>query len=436
MAETHASEPPRSIGAAGLGAAVFNMVVGAGIFVLPAALAREVGAAAPFAYLVCLVSVGAVVICFAAASSRVAGSGGPYAFVHVALGPAAGFLTGVLVWLGSVLAAAGIGAALLDALREFIPALGGAVPRALGLVVLFTALAVVNLRGGASGSRLSGALTAAKLLPLAILLGVGVFHIHARNFSLTAPDPKAFGRAVLLATFAFQGMEGALGVSGEVRRPARNVPLGLLGAMTIIAVLYLAIQVVTQGVLGSALGRSSAPLTDAMRGAVPVLAPLIAAGGLVSMLGYLSGDTLSAPRVIYAFARDGYLPRHLGRLSGRARSPGLAIVLHVGVATALAITGAFVQLAVLSTLAIACVYLVGCVSAVVLQRRDIAEAGEPLRLKGLEIAATVGVIGVGWIASHASRQESLAGAITLAASLIWYAVARRRNPAVVTPPGG
>ncbi len=426
-------EPPRAIGAAGLGAAVFNMVVGAGIFVLPAALAREVGAAAPFAYLACVVTVGAVVICFAAASSRVAASGGPYAFVHAALGPGAGFLAGVLVWLGSVLAAAGIGAALIDALKEFFPVLDGALPRAAGLIVLYAALAAVNLRGGASGSRLSGVLTLAKLAPIAVLLGVGAFHVQARNFSLAAPDPKAFGRAVLLATFAFQGMEGALGVSGEVRRPERNVPLGLLGAMGVIACLYLAIQVVVQGVLGPALAHSSSPLTDAMRAAAPTLAPLIAVGAAVSMLGYLSGDTLSAPRVIYAFARDGFLPRGLGSVVGPARAPAAAIILHVVVAAVLAITGAFVQLAVLSTLAIACVYLVGCVSAVILQRRGIALAGPPLTLRGLEVAATVGVVGVAWIASHATRQEALAGAIALAVSLVWYLLVRRRRLAMVAP---
>ena len=157
---------------------------------------------------------------------------------------------------------------------------------------------------------------------------------------------------------------------------------------------------------------------------------MIAVGAVVSMLGYLSGDTLSAPRVIYAFAEDGYLPRQLARVSGPARAPALAIVLHVAVAAVLAITGAFVQLAVLSTLAIVCVYLIGCVAAVVLQRRNITQTGSALRLKGLEIAATVGIVGVGWIASQATGREALAGAVAIAISLVWYAAARPRGSVI------
>ena len=67
----------RTLGAWGLGASVFNTVVGAGIFVLPATLAHQVGAAAPLVYLACAAAMGGVALCFAAAGSRVPTSGGP-----------------------------------------------------------------------------------------------------------------------------------------------------------------------------------------------------------------------------------------------------------------------------------------------------------------------------------------------------------------------
>ena len=90
----------RVIGPAGLAAAIFNITVGAAIFVLPAVVAGDLGAAAPLAYLVCAVATALIALCTAEAGSRVAQSGGPYAYVEVAFGSYAGFLCGVLLWLG------------------------------------------------------------------------------------------------------------------------------------------------------------------------------------------------------------------------------------------------------------------------------------------------------------------------------------------------
>src|SRR2546428_14172189 len=102
----HATGPALGgvIGVGGLAAAIFNITVGAAIFVLPAHMAASLGAAAPLAYLVCAVATALVALCIAEAGSRVPQSGGPYAYVGTALGPYAGYLCGVLLWLGITLA--------------------------------------------------------------------------------------------------------------------------------------------------------------------------------------------------------------------------------------------------------------------------------------------------------------------------------------------
>src|SRR6266496_1079876 len=105
----------RVIGLRGLAAAIFNITVGAAIFVLPAHVAASLGAAAPLAYLVCAVATALVALCIAEAGSRVPQSGGPYAYVERALGPYAGFLCGVLLWLGITLA---MGAVSLHRIRR------------------------------------------------------------------------------------------------------------------------------------------------------------------------------------------------------------------------------------------------------------------------------------------------------------------------------
>src|SRR5207237_1159825 len=124
----------------GLAAAIFNITVGAAIFVLPAHVAGSLGAAAPLAYLVCAVATTLVALCIAEAGSRVARSGGPYAYVETALGPYAGYLCGVLLWLGITLAMAAVATVLADAVAGVVPSLGGRLPRAGLLIAVFVVL--------------------------------------------------------------------------------------------------------------------------------------------------------------------------------------------------------------------------------------------------------------------------------------------------------
>ena len=421
----------RRVGALGLAMVVFNTVVGAGIFVIPASLSRDVGPAAPLAYLACVVAMGSVSLCFAAAGSRVPTSGGPYGYAEVAFGPPVGFVVGVLVWLGAVLAAAGIAAAVADGAAQFAPSLGHPLPRAALLFAVFAALAGVNIAGVTPGTRLVGVLTVVKLAPLLLLLIVAAPHVHAANLAFHPPSPRALGRAMILALFAFQGMETALSVSGEVRDPARNVPRGLLAAMAAIAVLYIALQASAQGVLGPALAHSRTPLADTMGAVAPPLVGVILLGAALSMLGYLASDTLSAPRVLFAFARDGFLPNSIAVLHPRSHAPYVAILLHAAIAFALAVSGSFVELAILSSLATVIVYIVGCAAAVRLQQRETILAGSPLRVRGLPLAAAAGILSMAWIAVHATPAEALGcvGAITTAVG--WYALSKLgRRPGV------
>ena len=414
-----------ALGAAALGAAIFNTVVGAGIFVLPAALAREAGGAAPLAYLACTVVMGCVAVCFAAAGSRTPTSGGPYGYTEAAFGPFAGFIVGVLVWLGAVLAAAGISAAVADALGAAWPALAAPGVRPLLIVAVLAGFAGVNLLGAAPGSRLVGVLTVLKLLPLAALLVAGF--ASGRTGAPAPAGPSGgehFGRAMLLAIFAFQGMETALGVSGEVRDPARNVPRGLLGAMAGVAVLYVALQLVAQRLLGGALATSPTPLAAAAAVVWPPLGGLVLAGTVASMLGYLASDTLTAPRTLYAFGRGGVLPAMFGRAGGRTGAPALAILTHVAVAALLALSGGFVELATLSALAVVGVYIIGGIAAVVLQRRGVARAGPPLTVPALWLPAGVGLVGMAWLTANAKPVELAGLALTVGAGAMLYVLRR------------
>jgi amino acid transporter len=362
----------RAVGTGALTANIVNSLIGAGIFTAPAALAASVGAYAPFAFLICAVAMGAIGVCFAEGGSRVPTSGGAYGYIDEAFGSFVSFVAGTLLWLSDLLACGGLAAAVADVAVSVAPSVAASVH----------SVAIVGVVGAAS--------------------------VSAAHFApTTAVDRAGLGRALILALFALSGTEGAVSASGEVSDPARTIPRAIATALMSVAVLYIGLQVVAQGILGDALARSSTPLADAMGQVHPGLRVLLLGGAGVSMLGWLASDILSSPRILFAFARDGMMPPVLGRLHPWTHTPYVAIGTYALLAIVLALTGTFAELAVLSTLAVAPLYVTACLAAWRLSRRGVARAGTPLNFAWLGPAAVVGIISMIAVVSLASRTEVL-----------------------------
>jgi basic amino acid/polyamine antiporter, APA family len=419
----------RGIGLFAFTFAIINAVIGAGIFSTPASMAHAAGSYALVAYLVCALAMAAVVLCCAEAGSRVPTSGGMYGYVDAAFGPMWGFVAGVLYWLGAVLAAGGIAAALADSFSPYI-ALPTAVARAIVIIGVLVGFGVINSIGVKAASRIIGLATALKLLPLLLFVGVGLFHIEpAKLHESVAVDPNGIGRAVILAIFAFQGIETPLGASGEVANPTRNLPRALFLSMFTVTALYVAIQVVSQGLLGAALATSTTPLADAFARIDPRLGLLMLAAATISRMVWLGSDTLGSPRTLFAFGRDGFLPSVFGKVT-RGGVPLVATFTHVVIAIALALTGTFEKLAVLSALPTVGLYILACAAAWRLSRQNIALAGEPFRLKGLTIWVVIGILSMAAVIALAQPDEILAFFATVVGSIAIYFVMkpfRRKN---------
>lgn len=270
-----------------------------------------------------------------------------------------------------------------------------------------------------------------KLIPLGIFIVAGAMAIHRSNFVQTIqPNTAGLGRALILAFFVFTGMEVALGASGEVSNPARTIPRALAIGIASITFLYIAIQVVAQGILGPALPQSGAPLADAMLRINPELRLLMLVAAAMSMFGWISADILGSPRILFAFGRDGLLPRPLGRLHPRTHAPHIAILAYAAIAASLALTGTFSELAVLSTLATAVLYIGGCAAAWKLAHRGIALTSAPLNFRWLGIAAAVGIASMLALIALSSGEEVLGLVGLLALSTLVYIVQTRRLRAV------
>jgi amino acid transporter len=390
-------------------------------------VAAGLGAAAPAAYVVCAVAMALIVTSIALAGSRVSLTGGIYAYVEVAFGPYVGFLAGVLQWLMLWLTAGGLLSAFVDQVGLLVPGTGQGLPRAAIIVATVSLLAFVNVRGVAIGARVIEGAVVAKLLPLVVFLAVGVFFVQPEALAWPGwPPGDELGETVLLLIFAFVGIEVALVPSGEVRDPRRTVPRAIYLALGLTTALYLAIQAVAQGVLGAEMARhAEAPLAAAagrFLGAGGRL--LVLAGGAVSMFGYLCGDMLSSPRSLYAFGRDGFLPRALGSVHPSFHTPHVAIVVHAVTAALLATSSSFRYLALLSNVSVLTLYFLCCAAALRLVSQR-APDGEPVfDLPGARVIPVVAMGVIAWILAHATRQEFAVLAATFVVASVVYGARR------------
>ncbi len=356
----------RAIGTFGLAAGIINITIGGGIFRLPANVAGSLGPAAPLAYLVCAVAMALIVLCIADAGSRVPLTGGPYAYVGTAFGPYVGFLSGVLLWMLGTFATAAVATVFASSLGLLVPALAGRGMEIAILVVAFGAVVAgqpARRRASRPGStrsprspsscRCCSSRSAARSSSTARICT-----------STTMPAAGDVARTSLLLIFAFAGIECALVPSGEVRDTARTVPRAIALAMIGITLLYIALQMVAQGVLGAGLAKATvSPLADVAGASLGGWArTLLLVGASISMFGYLGGMTLSIPRILFAFARDGFLPRALASVHPVHRAPQAAIVVQSAIALALAISGTFEKLAILANVSALALYF-GCALA-------------------------------------------------------------------------
>jgi amino acid transporter len=396
----------KALGVWGLAASIINLTVGGGIFRLPATAAGALGAAAPVAYVVCAIAMGLIVVCFAEAGSRVALTGGLYAYVEVAFGPLIGFLSGVMLWVGITAATAAVSSFFADALGALIPTIASGTGRAASIVVILAILAGINIAGVRGASRFNALMTISKLVPLLVLIVVGLGAMHSENLRwASTPATGDVARASIITIFAFLGVESALIPSGEVADPARTVPRAIAIAMIGVTLLYLSVQIVTQGILGPDLAAQKTPLAEAAGRAIGGGRMLILVGSAISMFGYISGMILAGPRMLYAFGRNGFLPRQMASIHPRFKTPHIAIVCHAALVILLSATGTFEKLAVIANGSVLLVYAACCLAVIQLRRRNIQESGAPFRAPFASVIPVLAVVIIAWLLMSLSADE-------------------------------
>jgi basic amino acid/polyamine antiporter, APA family len=399
----------REIGVTALTLAILNITVGSGIFVIPAILAEELGSAAIVAYLVCGGLIFLIGLCFAEMGSKTNASGGVYTYIETAFGPYAGFIANNLYWLGAcVISDAAVANALADTLQYFFPFLNNEIFRGIFFVLLFGGFALLNIRSVKHGVRFIEFAAFGKLIPLVLLVIVGAAFVSTKNLIwVSSPAISSIGAASLLLFFAFVGLDTPLSNGGEIKNVKRTVPLGIFFGIMSVLVLYVSIQLVTQGVLGGTIAaHKDAPLA-AVAGIIfgkagIVLIVIVTA---ISMLGNVGGEILSIPRILFAGARDGLMPRILGKVHPKFFTPYIAVLFYASLGFLFAISGGFKQLAILATASTLLIYLGVVLATLKLKKTVSATSEKTFRVPGGIIIPLLAACVIIWLLSNLTKQE-------------------------------
>lgn len=399
----------REIGTIALALAIINVVVGSGIFVIPAIIAEGLGAAAILAYLVCGLLLFLIGLCFAELGSKTAASGGAYTYIERAFGPYAGFIANNIFWLGGcVMADAAISNALVNTLKYFFPVLGEETMRILFLFVVFSILMLLNIRSVKNGVRFIEFTALGKLLPLVLLVIASIAFVEPENLKwVITPTIEGVGTASLLLFFAFIGMEVPLSSGGEIKNPKRTVPMGIFLGVSAILLLYISIQLVTQGILGDDMAaHKDAPLAAVANTVFGTSGSVfIIAVTALSMLGALAGQILSNPRILFAGARDRLMPKPLAKVHSKFFTPHIAIAVYSGLGFIFAVTGGFKQLATISSAAILIIYLGVALASIKLRTKQTDSDEKTFRMPGGFIIPILTAIGIIWLLSNLTQPE-------------------------------
>jgi APA family basic amino acid/polyamine antiporter len=361
----------KGLGLYGATSVVAGTMIGTAIFVVPSMMLGDVGS--PLRVLEVWLFAGVLslfgALGYAELGAAIPEAGGEYVYLHRAYGPMMGFLYG---WTQFIVAKpasiSAIATGFLLYLSYFYPSFGGAVwtlriaagghvfqpafsglqVGALGMIILLSGVNIV-------GVRLSGAVqtlfTAAKIVVLAALIGLGLWLGHGsfRHFSqVAAPGARGgliagFAAATISALWAYDGWNNLSMVSGEVQNPQRNMPIALIAGSLMVGVVYILANLVYFYALSPAAAISTNTIAaDTAKSFLGQAGGnFVAIGVMISTFATLNGSILASSRVPYAQAKDGLFPARLARVHPRFHTPVVAIIAQSAVAGIFVITGTY-----------------------------------------------------------------------------------------------
>ena len=413
MSAGAAEEPlKREIGFLGSAFLSFNGLVGAGIFVLPGTLNDRFGAFSPWLFPLFGALFLVIAVPFARVTAHHPHSGGPVAYA-APFGPFASFQAGWLYYVARVAALAANATVFATYLGAFWPALSQGLGRAAAILAMLALTTGINIVGVRRAIRLLDAVTLLKAAPL-LLLALAALATKLPTPSLTLPPIGELEAAALLILYAFVGFENSVVSAGETKDARRTIPRALIVTVIATACLYTLVQLAYVAWMEPGAGGDAPLVALADRIFGPTGAAILTVTVVFSLLGNISGGMTSATRVTYALGRDGLAPSWFGRVNPRYATPANSILFMGALIAVLALSGSFVWLAIVSTLARMFVY-------------GLAIAALP-RLESHRatawLLALCGIVTCAWVAAQSTaRSWQMLGAL-VATGVVLFALTR------------
>jgi basic amino acid/polyamine antiporter, APA family len=382
-----------------------GVIVGGGIFVVTGnAAAVYAGPAIVLSFVLAGVGCAFNAMCYAELAAMIPAAGSAYAFTYTALGEAAAWIVGWNLLLEYIFAGSYVAVGWSGYLVSLLTDAGLAVPSSLtsapftigtsGLIktgslinapaVLFVvAIVFISVRGVRLSSIVNGVIVALKLGALLLVIGFGSLHIHPHNWTPFIPANQSFGhfgwsgvlRGAAMVFVSYLGFDAIATLAQDTRNPQRNIPIGILGSLGAVNLLYIVVALVLTGMVSYQALDVANPLSVALRAAGPALnwlLPIVDAAAVIGLGSVVLVVMLAQPRVLMAMGRDGLVPAGFARVHARFHTPhwgtmicGLAVAVLAGLFP----LSILVQLVSVGT---AIVFIAVALSVIVLRRSDAA----------------------------------------------------------------
>jgi basic amino acid/polyamine antiporter, APA family len=356
-------------------------MLGAGIYALVGRAAESLGNAIWLAFLAAMVAALLTGLSYACVGGRYPKAGGAAYVTQRALGrPALSYMVGIAVMMSGLTSMATGCQAIAENIEK---AVGMALPIKALAIFLVCIVGSVIARGMKESMWVNMICTVVEAAGLLFIIGVGVKFWGGVNYLETPADTQGVGSGITLALvlqgavlmfFSFIGFEDILNVSEEVKNPKRDIPFGLIGAMLLATLIYMAVAITAVSVVPwSELAASKTPLMEVAHRAAPwfagldriYLAVTIFAIGNTALLNYLMGS-----RLLYGMSHQGLLPAFLGKLSEKRGTPQRAILVLFCIVSLLILSGGVKPLAEATVLLLLSVFALVNLSLIVLKRRE------------------------------------------------------------------
>jgi amino acid transporter len=433
----------RSIGPFQMALYGLGSMLGAGIYGLIGKAAGEVGNAVWLAFVVALVAALLTALSYASLGSRFPRAAGAAYVTQRAYGfPLLSFMVGLALICSGLTSVATQSRVFATNLIELFGLDGLPVAGvALGFLLVMSGIVFRGIRESMWVNVLCTIVEASGLI---LVVAVGISYWGAVDYLETPPAPDGdltfliVIQGAVLAFFAFIGFEDVYNVAEEVREPQHTIPLGIITAMVLAAILYIAVAITAVSVVPwQELSEAPGPITEVVSRAAPIIPPILFTGiTLFAVANTGLVNFVTASRLLYGMARQNLLPDHLGRVHRRRRTPHIAILVLFFILVPLALMGAIAELAAASVLLLLIVFAAVNGALFILKGRKGEPTGRfeiPRIIPALGFLVCLGLIVVR-VSTGDWEAPAIAGALLLASFLI-YLLMRWLDPEAISEIG-